>query len=43
MSAAASGGEATQTFDQDRFLIVPARKLEDLQVGEVFRARRAEH
>jgi|SRR6516225_4096232 len=33
-----SGSEVTQTFDPDKFLIVPARKFEVLRVGEVFRA-----
>ena len=38
MSISGSGSEVTQTFDPDKFLIVPARKFEDLRVGEVFRA-----
>jgi hypothetical protein len=38
MSIGGSGSEVTQTFDPDKFLIVPARKFEDLRVGEVFRA-----
>ena len=38
VSTVASGSEATQTFDPDKFLIVPPRKFEDLRVGEIFRA-----
>jgi acyl dehydratase len=38
MSIGGSGSEVTQTFDPDKFLIVPARKFEDQRVGEVFRA-----
>jgi acyl dehydratase len=38
MSIGGSGSEVTQTFDPDKFLIVPGRKFEDLRVGEVFRA-----
>jgi acyl dehydratase len=38
MSIRGSGSEVTQTFDPDKFLIVAARKFEDLRVGEVFRA-----
>jgi acyl dehydratase len=38
MSMGGSGSEVTQTFGPEKFLIVPARKFEDLRVGEVFRA-----
>jgi hypothetical protein len=38
MSRGGSGSEVTQTFDPNKFMIVPARKFEDLRVGEVFRA-----
>jgi acyl dehydratase len=38
MSIVTNGSEAALKFDPDKFLIVPARKFEDLRVGDIFRA-----
>jgi acyl dehydratase len=38
MRIGGNGSKVYQKFDPDKFLISPARKFEDLRVGEVFRA-----